>query len=97
MENIKKIPVPFFSADNIYLSIQWNAHFHGKFVAKIWAEHPTLNFVVDPNGKNDQLIINKIWVKIVKTLFRLNFKEINIHKARFLFAIFRAIFHLIYF
>ncbi len=77
----KKIPVPFFRADVIELSVQWEALFHGKFVAKIWATHPTLNFVVDPKGSNDQLGINVIWIDIAKSLFPLNFNAISIQQG----------------
>jgi hypothetical protein len=39
-----KVPVPFFSADAIDLSLEWAALFHGAIDGKIRAEHPVLNF-----------------------------------------------------
>ena len=79
--NLKKItnslPVPFFSAATVDLSVQWAALFQGKIVAKIAAVKPVLNFVIDPQGKNEQLSINAQWEDAVKALFPLNFNRVE--------------------
>src|ERR1700761_4296588 len=43
-----KIPVPFFSAEALDLSIEWSAIFHGRLVGKIIVMHPILNFAKGP-------------------------------------------------
>ncbi len=46
-----KIPVPFFSAPLIDLSIQWESLFHGRIVGEIEVDQPVLNFVKGPKQK----------------------------------------------
>ena len=43
-----KLPVPFFSADEIDLSVEWGALLHGKIVTKIRMLAPKVNFVKGP-------------------------------------------------
>ncbi len=73
-----KIPIPFFSADQINLSIEWSALLHGSIVGKINAIKPKLNFVIEPNNKNEQVSIDKEWQQAVSALFPLNFNKISI-------------------
>lgn len=74
----KSIPVPFFSADAINLSVEWRALLHGSVVGQIQFKHPALNFVVDPRGENQQLTIDEEWRKAVSALFPLNFNKISV-------------------
>lgn len=46
-----KVPVPFFSADKIDLSVQWGALFEGSIVGEIVLENPKINFVAGPIAK----------------------------------------------
>jgi len=84
----KKIPVPFFKAPIMELSIQWRPLLKGKFVGKIRVQEPTLNFVVDRKGSNDQLTIDKVWIDIVKSLFPLKFNDISIEDGTLSFRSF---------
>ncbi len=77
----KNISVPFLKVRSIDLSVQWEPLLHGKFVAKIWIDHPIINFVIDPKGHNDQLSINKIWIDVAKSLFPLNFNYISVQEG----------------
>jgi hypothetical protein len=77
----KNLRVPFFQADRIDFSIEWSTILRGKFVAKIRADKPILNFVTDPNKKNEQLSIDDYWLNIVKSLFPLNINRLDIHKG----------------
>src|ERR1700754_805478 len=43
-----KVPVPFFSAQTIDLSVEWGALLHGSVVAKIGVQHPVVNFAKGP-------------------------------------------------
>jgi hypothetical protein len=71
------IPVPFYKADLMDLSVEWAALFKGVLVAKIAAQHPVINFVQDEKGGNEQLGIAGGWLDIVKTLFPLRFDQIE--------------------
>jgi hypothetical protein len=74
-----KIPVPFFSANTIDLSLQWNALFHGSIVGEIVVDHPTLNFVNGPSKQTSQTGVDKDWIDVVDDLLplKLNRFEIN--------------------
>jgi hypothetical protein len=74
-----KIPVPFFSADIIDLSIEWRSLFHGKLVGKIIMDHAVLNFVKGPTEATTENKIDSSWIDVVKDLMplKLNRFEIN--------------------
>jgi hypothetical protein len=74
-----KIPVPFFQANKIDLSIEWGAIFHGSIVAEIVVEEPVLNFVKGPTEATSQTSVDKDWTEVVDKLipFKLNRLEIN--------------------
>ncbi|MGE5860576.1 MAG: hypothetical protein ACM34J_08465, partial [Ignavibacteria bacterium] len=40
-----KVPVPFFSAKRVDLSVQWSALFEGSVVGEIELDNPKINFV----------------------------------------------------
>src|SRR6478735_5117265 len=63
-----KIPVPFFSANIIDLSIEWRAIFQCALVGEIVVEQPKLNFVKGPTKQTTQTKIDKDWTKVVDTL-----------------------------
>ncbi|WP_336514236.1 DUF748 domain-containing protein [Pollutibacter soli] len=73
------VPVPFFQADLIDLSVEWKTLFHGKIVAEIETENPKLNFVKGPSRESSQTKIDKDWTIVIDKLipFRLNRFEIN--------------------
>lgn len=86
----ENIPVPFFAADTIDLSVQWPPLLKGKFVGEINFNQPIINFVSDPHGKNEQLSINQQWLEIVKSLFPLNFNKISITNGKIAFRSYSA-------
>jgi len=73
------IPVPFFNAQEIDLSIEWNALFNGRIVAEIEVEKPVLNFVSGPTKATSQTDIDNDWTTVVDNLipFKLNRFKIN--------------------
>ena len=73
-----KIPVPFFSAKAIDLSVEWRALFHGSVVAEIEVQHPILNFAKGPTEATSQTKIDKSWTEVIDHLipFKLNRFEI---------------------
>jgi hypothetical protein len=46
-----KVPVPFFSASEIDLSVQWGALLDGVIVSEIDVRSPKINFVTEPSGE----------------------------------------------
>src|ERR1700754_1512325 len=74
-----KIPVPFFKANAIDLSIEWRALFHGRIVAEIITDKPVLNFVKGPTKETSQTSVDKDWTVVVDKLipFKLNRFEVN--------------------
>ena len=73
-----KVPVPFFNAKTIDLSVEWGALFHGSIVAEIKVQHPILNFAKGPTEATSQTHIDKSWTEVVDHLipFKLNRFEI---------------------
>ncbi len=73
------IPVPFFAADDIDLSVEWRALFNGEIAAEIIVNRPTLNFVSGPTKATSQTSIDNDWTQVVDKLIpiKLNRFEIN--------------------
>jgi uncharacterized protein DUF748 len=74
-----KIPVPFFAADAIDLSLEWSALFHGQIDGKIKAVHPVLNFVKGPTEETSQTKIDSSWTDVVKNLMPLKINRLEIN------------------
>ncbi len=73
-----KIPVPFFSAPLIDLSIQWASLFHGRIVGEIEVDQPILNFVKGPTEATSQTKIDSSWTDVVKKLMPLKLNKFEI-------------------
>jgi len=73
-----KIPVPFFAADVIDLSVEWRSLFHGRIVGKILVHHPTLNFVNGPTEATTQTKISKNWTDVVDDFMPLKLNRFEI-------------------
>jgi hypothetical protein len=52
-EKDKTDTVPFFVADRIDLSVEWNSLFKGSFVGEIYLEKPVINFVKGEHKEED--------------------------------------------
>src|SRR5437870_2123594 len=65
------VPVPFFDAPTVDLSVQWAELFHGAMVGAIVIDQPRLNFVNSPAPETSQTTMDKNWVERVKELFPL--------------------------
>ncbi len=74
-----KIPVPFFAANVIDLSVEWKALFHGSIVGKIRVEHPVLNFVKGPTEATSQTHIDSSWTDVVGNLMPLKINRFEIN------------------
>jgi hypothetical protein len=74
-----KIPVPFFSAEKLDLSVEWSAIFHGRLVGKIVVLHPIINFAKGPTQETSQTEIpTKSWTKVVGDLMPLKLNSFEI-------------------
>lgn len=73
-----KVPVPFFSAETIDLSVEWGALFHGAIVAKIKFFNPMINFVKGPTAAASQSGIDSSWIQVVQNLMPLNINRVDI-------------------
>jgi hypothetical protein len=76
-----KVPVPFFSAKRIDLSIQWGALFEGSIVGEIELDNPKINFVAGPSEKSSQKSVDDSWTDKVKELFPLRINRFEIHNG----------------
>jgi uncharacterized protein YhdP len=74
-----KIPVPFFSADIIDLSLEWSALFHGQIDGKIRTEHPVLNFVKGPTEETSQTGVDSSWTDVVSNLMPLKINRLEVN------------------
>ncbi|MBV9009879.1 MAG: DUF748 domain-containing protein [Verrucomicrobia bacterium] len=75
------VPVPFFSAPVIDLSVQWRALFDGALVGEIDFYHPQMNFVNAPSKANSQVGIDKPWTQTIKQLFPLKINRFGVHNG----------------
>ncbi len=76
-----KIPVPFFSAKTIDLSIEWKAIFEGSIVGEIVVEHPVLNFVNGPDKSTSQTGVDNDWIDVVDNLMPLKLNRFEINRG----------------
>src|SRR3982750_2451091 len=73
------VPVPFFSAPLVDLSVQWKALFDGAFVGEIDFYKAKLNFVNGPSKAQSQVGVDKPWTEKIKQLFPLKFNRFAAH------------------
>lgn len=73
-----QVPVPFFDANKIDLSVEWAALFHGAIVAKIKFYNPVINFVNGPTEASSQSKISSNWIQVVRNLMPLQINRVDI-------------------
>ncbi|HMJ06354.1 MAG TPA: DUF748 domain-containing protein [Chthoniobacterales bacterium] len=69
------VPVPFFSAPAVDLSVEWGELFHGAIVGEINFERPKLNFVNARNAEDKQVGVDQPWAAKIKELFPVRFNR----------------------
>lgn len=72
------VPVPFFSAPLIDLSVEWKALFQGALVGEINFVKPQLNFVNAPSKEDSQVGLDEPWTQKVKELFPLKINRFTV-------------------
>src|SRR5437867_416309 len=73
-----KVPVPFFSARKVDLSVEWRELFHRALVGEIELDRPKLNFVKGPTSETSQTRVDSSWQDRVKELFPLRINRLTI-------------------
>ena len=76
-----EVPVPFFAAKTIDLSLEWGALLHGAIVAKIIFYDPTVNFVSGPTVATTQSGVDSSWIQVVRNLMPLDINRVDIHNG----------------
>lgn len=74
-----KVPVPFFAAPVVDLSVEWKALFEGAFVGEIDFIRPKLNFVNGSSEATSQVGVDKPWAQKIKELFPLKINRFVVH------------------
>jgi len=72
------IHVPLFSADQLYLSIEWKELFHGSVVGQVIMERPTLNFVAGPTADQTQTGKEENWNTMLESLFPFDLNRLEV-------------------
>jgi hypothetical protein len=75
------VPVPFFSAPLIDLSVEWKALFRGSFVGEIDFHRPQMNFVNGRTKAEQQAAVDEPWTDKIKQLFPLKFNRFAVHNG----------------
>ena len=73
------VPVPFFSAPVIDLSVEWKALFNGAFVGEINFERPKINLVNAENRASRQAPLDEPWTQKIRDLFPLRINRFTVN------------------
>ena len=76
-----RVPVPFFSAPMIDMSVQWKALFQGALVGEIHFERPKVNFVNAASKANSQAPLDEPWMQKVRDLFPLKINRFTVNEG----------------
>jgi hypothetical protein len=76
-----KVPVPFFAAPLVELSVQWRALFDGAWVGNIEFYRPKMNLVNAPSEENRQAPVDEPWAQKIKQLFPLKINRFAAHNG----------------
>src|SRR5215204_27699 len=73
-----QVPVPFFSAPIVDLSVEWKALLDGAFVGEIQFEQPKINFVHGRSSATTQVGVDKPWTDKIRELFPLKINRFTV-------------------
>jgi hypothetical protein len=76
-----KVPVPFFAAKIMDLSIQWEELFHGTVAGEVTLADPEVNFVQGPTKEDTQTGEGKSWDKVLESLFPFKLNRFEIKRG----------------
>ena len=72
------VPVPFFAAPTVDLSVEWKALFHGALVGEVHFEQPQINLVNGASKATDQAALDEPWPQKVRDLFPLKINRFTV-------------------
>ena len=77
-----KVPVPFFAAPLVDLSVQWHALiFERAFVGNIEIHRPKMNLVNGSTKESSQAPVDEPWAQKIKQLFPLKINRFAVHNG----------------
>jgi hypothetical protein len=76
-----RVPVPFFRAQRVDLSIEWRALFEGALVGEVHFERPQLNFVSGPAPAQRQGGGGADWRRMVEELSPVKINRAEVHEG----------------
>lgn len=76
------IPVPFFAASKVDLSMEWKELFHGALAGEIILVEPRLNFVSGPTPDQTQTGEDKSWDRTLESLFPFKINRCQIERGQ---------------
>jgi hypothetical protein len=77
-----RVPVPFFAAPLVDLSVQWHALvFERAFVGNIEIHSPKMNIVNGPTEESRQTEVDAPWAQKIKQLFPLKINRFAVHNG----------------
>jgi hypothetical protein len=77
-----EVPVPFFFAHILDLSLQWSELFHGAIVSEIVMQNPSLNFVAGPSADQSQTGKENNWGDMLKSLTPFDINRLDIVRGQ---------------
>ena len=83
------VPVPFFEADDIDLSVSWRALLTGRVVAEVEFIHPELHFV-DGDGKDSQSGAGTDWRDTLQQLVPMQIDRLGVENGTLHFHNFKS-------
>ena len=75
------VPVPFFSAPTIDLSIEWKALFDGALVGEVNFERPKVNLVNSTSKAGRQAPLDEPWTDKVRDLFPVRINRFTVNEG----------------
>lgn len=73
-----RVPVPFFTAPAIDMSVEWKELFHGALVGEIHFEQPEMNLVNGASKATDQAALDEPWTEKIGDLFPLRINRATV-------------------
>lgn len=84
------VPVPFFAAQKMDLSIQWKELFHGALVGEVVLIRPEIHFVAGPTSEETQTGKDRPWGEVLASLFPFRFNRVQIEEGKIHFRNFHS-------
>jgi hypothetical protein len=75
------VPVPFFAAQRVDFSLEWNALLHRRLVGRVLMVQPELNFVDAPSDDAKQTGGGEAWLQVLEDLFPFKINSAIIQKG----------------